>query len=210
MTNNNGSPDTNKIGHVSGNTGIVTQNQRGNNYLYQNSNEGVLVPDNLPTPQLPPAVAMFNTSIPANALKVFFGSNMSWSETMPHTILKMGNDPMIQIDRLEKANQLIVTVLRIFDDRDNIIARIDKDGFWVENNTRNKRPDPHTLVVFDHLDNEVLRIHFVNTTAIVITGTFRHPGMRNVVTITPTEFRNGGFILSGSPMGENGVDIVID
>src|SRR6202012_5128959 len=65
----------------------------------------------------------------------------------------------------------------MFDDRNDIIARIDKDGFWVQNNVRKKRPDECTLVVFDPSATEVLRLQYLNPKAISVQGLFRHPKM---------------------------------
>src|ERR1017187_4952020 len=83
---------------------------------------------------------------PENAFLVFLGTLMSWATKMPHTVLMMGGDTMIAIDREKDSDRLILTALRIFDDRNNIIASVDRDGFWVKNTTRSKRPDPSTLV----------------------------------------------------------------
>jgi hypothetical protein len=65
--------------------------------------------------------------------------------------------------------------LKVFDDRNDSIAHIDEDGFWVQNSVRKKRPDQSTLVVFDHNDTEVLRIHYLNPRAVSVEGIFRHP-----------------------------------
>jgi hypothetical protein len=130
-------------------------------------NEDVLIPAKLPMPNLPPGV-------PPNALVVFWGSNVSWSTRLPHIILEMADDPMIVVDKKPGTDNLVVTVLRIFDDRNDIIARIDEDGFWVQNAIRKKRPNPSILVVYDHSDTEVLRIQFLNSRAISVQGVFRH------------------------------------
>jgi hypothetical protein len=163
-----------------------------------------LFPGNGPTPLTPVDDA------PANALKVFFGSNLAWATKMPHTILRMMGDPMIQIDRDDSKKELVVSALKIFDDRNNIIARIDKeDGFWVENSTRKKRPDPSTLVVYDHNDTEVLRIVFINPNTLSLTGIFRHPRYPTPVVITPQEMNTGRLRFSETVFGNAGTDINI-
>ena len=81
---------------------------------------------------------------------------------------------MIVIDKEPKTNNVVVTLLKVFDDRNDIIARIDQDGFWVQNALRRKRPDPSTLIVYDHSDTEVLRLRLLNSNTIYIQGTFRH------------------------------------
>jgi hypothetical protein len=164
----------------------------------------ILTPGNQPTP-IHPLVR----GLPDNALLVLLGSNLAWATKMPHTVLMMGGEPIITIDRRRGSNQLVVTVLRIFDDRNNIIARIDEDGFWVENSTRRKRPNPGVLQIFDHTDAEVLRIEFLNPTTISVTGIFRHSGSATTV-ITPSKVSIGGGTMTGSVFGENAADIVVN
>ena len=122
---------------------------------------------------------------------------------MPHTVVEMGSDKMLVIDRDKAGNTLVVAVLKVFDDGNNIIARIDKDGLWMANATRIKRLDPSTLVVFDHGDIEVLRIAFLNPKALSITGVFRHAGLRTV-SITPEYLDIGRMRITQGLFGENG------
>jgi hypothetical protein len=147
-----------------------------------------LFPGNEPTPH----IANQKTPIPENALKVFYGTNVAWTTKMSVTILMMAGEKMIEIDRNAARDELVISTLKIFDDRNNIIARMDADdGFWVENSTRKKRPDKSTLVVFDHSDKEVLRLVFLNRSTISITGIFRHEHVASPVIIT-TDFMDIG------------------
>jgi hypothetical protein len=160
-----------------------------------------LFPGKAQTPPLP-------MPTPDNALKVFLGwRGIAWTTKMPHTILEMAGDKMIEINR--SGDALSVTILRIFDDRSNIIARVDEDGFWVENFTRKKRPDPSTLVVFDHNDKEALRIVFINQTSLYVTGVFHHPRVV-IPTIVSDEFISiNGNRFSGAAFGGNATDISV-
>jgi hypothetical protein len=109
----------------------------------------------------------------------------------------MGGEEMLAIDRDPKTKNLVVSMLRVFDDRGNIIARIDTNGFWVANTSRKKRPDESTLVVFDHNDIEVLNIKFLNPSAIKILGTFRKDRYPPIIIAESwTEVR--GFRFAGS------------
>lgn len=154
------------IGHIGDviNQGPVTPN------VDLSKNEGVLVPSNLPTPPLPHGV-----TIPDDGVAALYGSNVSVNTTFPHTILEMRGEPMIVIDRDLSTKNLVVTALKIFDDRDDVIASIDPDGFWVQNAVRKKRPDEHTLIVYDHNGQQVLKIQFLNPQVISIEGIFRSP-----------------------------------
>ncbi len=112
-------------------------------------------------------------------------TDFSVNTVFPHTVLQMRGEPMIVIDRDPKTKNLPVTTLRIFDDRDDIIARLDQDGFWVQNTSRKKRPDEHTLIVYDHNDQQVLKINFINPQMISIEGVFRHPRAKpNFIVVT--------------------------
>jgi hypothetical protein len=161
-----------------------------------------LFPGNAPDPTLP----VRGVEVPPDALKVFVGSNLGWTTRFPYTILKLAGEKMIEIDREKSRKELVITVLRIFDDRNNIIARVDEDGFWVENSTRHKRPNPSTLVVYDHNDIEVLRLIFLNPTTISVTGIFRHARLKNPVIVTPEYLDAGngnriGYSISGNNAG---------
>jgi len=131
---------------------------------------------------------------------------------MPQVVLMMAGEKMIEIDRDPSTNQLTVSTLKIFDDRNNIIARVDaQDGFWVENSTRRKRPDPSTLVVYDHLDNEVLRMVLLNPTTLSLTGVFRHAGIANPVVVNQDEINISGRIrMRSSVMGSAGIMINVN
>jgi hypothetical protein len=148
--------------------------------------------------------------IPKDALKVILGSNLAWATKMPQVILMMSGDKMIEIDRDPSKNQLVVSTLKIFDDRNNIIARVDADdGFWVENSTRKKRPDASTLVVYDHSDVEVLRMVFLNPSTLSLTGTFRHAGIPKPVVITKDYLDvTGNIRMSNSVMGPAGKSMI--
>jgi hypothetical protein len=146
--------------------------------------DNILTPGHMPSPPIPKDVLEHHPDA-LKALKVVYGTNLALGVKLPLTLLRMAGDPMVQIDRKPGSNSLVVSVLRIFDDRNDIIARVDEGEIWVQNLTRNKRPDPHTLVVFDHTDTEVLRLVFLNPTTISVTGIFRHSGISFPVIITP-------------------------
>jgi len=172
--------------------------------LREARNSMKLVAGNMPTPPL-----TTEARVPQDALMIFLGSSIAWAAKMPHTVVEMGSDKMLVIDKDKPSGKLVVSVLRIFDDRNNVIARIDEHGFWVANSARIKRRDPSTLVVFDHGDLEVLRIAFLNPKSLLITGVFRHAGLRTVL-ITPEFLDIGGMRIIQSSFGENvGADISV-
>jgi hypothetical protein len=116
---------------------------------------------------------------------------------------------MLVIDKDDKHN-LKVSILKIFDGRDDIIARIDDDGFWVQNTLRKKRPDQSTLIVYDHNDTEVLKLQYLNERMISIQGVFRHAKIKpSYLIVTPEmviKMPNNNRII-GSCFGEMAADI---
>lgn len=144
-----------------------------------------LVAGNEPTP---PTVC----HVPNDAFAVFYGSNVSWTTRNDvQTIVKMAGDQMIAMSRSDDGRTGFITALKIFDDRGDIIARIDEDGRWVRSDIRYKLPDHSTVVVYDHNDIEVLNMKFLNPKALSLTGTFRHPKSPNVTTITNEYMASG-------------------
>jgi hypothetical protein len=139
-------------------------------------NEVFLFPDTLPTPPLP-------CKPDDNDLILIYGSNAMWASRFPRIVLIMGHEPMIILNKNERG-ELRIDLLRIFDNRGNIIARIDEDGFWIDLSSRKKRPNRSTLVVYDHNDSEVLRVHFLNRQTVSISGIFRKPGSNIILKIT--------------------------
>lgn len=127
-----------------------------------------LFPGTKPTP-----VAPENCKIPADAIAVFFGSNVAWGNTYPFTILDLSDIKMLSVDKVSNRIELVIDILRIFDDHGNIIAKIDSGGFWVEPGIQRKKPDRSTLLVYDRNDDEVLRVEFLNPRALSVQGIFR-------------------------------------
>jgi hypothetical protein len=174
-----------------------------------------LIPGNQPTPPIPGRQDRSEAMIKAinDSLKIFYGTNASLvmpNTASPHTVLSMAGEKLIQLER-GKGGDLIITVLKIFDDRNNIIARVDsEDGFWVENSTRKKRPDDSTLVVYDHSDQEVLRLVFLNPGAVSVTGIFRHPRVRMPIIITSKYMEVNGTRITNTTLGAGNTDIRVE
>lgn len=127
-----------------------------------------LLPGSKPRPQLPP-----RCDPPADAMVVLFGSNAAWGSQFPYTVLDMGGTKMLAVDKVADKAQLSISVLRIFDDRGTIIARIDDDGFWVAPDVRRQKPNRSTLVVYDRGDQQALKVEFLNSNTLYVEGIFR-------------------------------------
>jgi hypothetical protein len=160
-----------------------------------------LYPASSPMPSLPPGC-----EAPPDALIIFLGSNVAWASRMPHTVIEMSDDSVLQISR--DNDELAIKVLKIFDDRGDIIARIENGDFWVRNDIRKTRTR-NSLTVYDHSDQEVLNLNFLNKKAISVLGNFGHPRVAYSIKISPESLVAGGMTMTGSCFGENNVDFAV-
>jgi hypothetical protein len=165
-----------------------------------------ITPDTLPTPASACAV-------PAEpSMAIFLGSNVSIAQRFPHTVIAIGNDehgqpyPILSIGR-DSNGSVFIQNLRIFSAERKIITSVDHNEFFINSNFRSKRPDAHTLIVYDDLDREVLFLHFINSNAISVRGIFQRPpfgGFR--VSDNGIE---GGPRISGSCFKDSNIDFAI-
>ncbi len=151
-------------------------------------NEGILYPGNLPMPHS-------RCQIAQNEVALFAGNNVHKGQHFNNTILMIGGEEIIGVEAAE-GPALKLRVLRIFDDHDDIIARVDQNRIWLHPNARKSRPDRSTLIVYDHKDVQVLNLKFLNPRAIAVTGIFRARGMSTVV-ITDRGIEANGFTAAG-------------
>jgi hypothetical protein len=130
-------------------------------------NEGTLEPGNWDAPIHPNQ----QVNLPPTAIKVFLGPVLASSDKFPSPIIRVRGEPLFVVDR-QKNSHLRITLLKVFDTRNDIIARIDDTGFWVSPGSRKSRPDKSTLIVFDNRDTEVLNVRYLNKTTLSILGSF--------------------------------------
>lgn len=150
--------------HSKVNTG--TNHKSADLKFNSNFHEGILVASNEKSP-------VTSCNIGKDNLIVLIGGSVVFTDKSEMTAIKADNMPLLIIKRVYSG--LKIDTLRIFDDRNNIIARIYPDKYWVSPDVRMENSDRHTLKVYDHLDNEVLSIHFINKNYVKITGIFRGP-----------------------------------
>jgi hypothetical protein len=133
-------------------------------------NAGVLYPGNVPRPPVScPA------PIDPSDFMVLLGDNAYLGKNFPRTLLSLRGEEIIVADQTPEG-ALTLRALRVFDSKNEIIARIDERGFWIHPNSRKLRPDRSTLIVYDSDDRQVLNLRFLNPTTISITGLFRSRG----------------------------------
>lgn len=69
---------------------------------------------------------------------------------------------------------------RVFDNGE-LVARVDQNKLWTNSRFRSRTSsDRSTFEVFDHLDDQVFRVRFLNSSSISVIGRFRAPNGRFV------------------------------
>ena len=149
---------------------------------------GVLVPANDSTPSNPCG------TVPRGALLVILGERAAWTRQFPTTVLRIGNDDILVLDRDGKGNIVITTDIY---DGDNIVASIDRNNFTVTSDAFTKeRNDLSSLAVTLRRKKEkVLDVRYLNPSTIRILGIFRHPGQPELK-VTPENLVFNGKVLN--------------
>jgi hypothetical protein len=152
-------------------------------------NEGVLEPGH-------DVVSIPSCATPhTNPVALHMGPETILIGGFPRNIFRLANQEVLTLGQ-EKPGNIKILLLRIYDDRNNIIARIDGNEFWIGEGIRKKHPDRSTLKIYDHNDDEVLNIRYQNPYAVSILGIFRYLG--RLIMVTPTIMQAGGFRDHGS------------
>lgn len=156
----------------------------------ETTTSGLLVPADEPTPPNPCGL------IPGDAMLVILGNSASWGTAFPQTIIKIGNDKMLTMDEI--AGRIAISG-KFFSRDGKIVAELKDNEFYINPNNyfRKKRPDTHSLVVYDQESTEVLNVRFINAHTIKFTGVIRHPRATVVISETQGLFRNT--ICTGEP-----------
>lgn len=172
---------------------------RNSSSVVQPELSGLLIPDDKPTPR--------NTcgTIPANSLALFFGNSIAYTSTFPHTVIEVGTEPLLVINR---ENGKVTVSAKIFSRDGRIVAELKENRFYVNPNNyfRIERPSSHALIVFDQEAKQALNVEYLNPSAIRILGTFYLPN-RPPIIINEDWQAYGGLKMSGNCFGNNRVDI---
>lgn len=163
---------------------------------------GILTPDNKPIPDNP-----ICKNIPSNAIALFFGNSVAYTSTFPHTVIEVGGQPLLIIDK-QKEN--ITITAKFFSNDGRVIAELKENQFFINPNNyfRIERPNDHILIVYDQQGNQTLNVHFLNSSVIKLLGRFYLPN-RPPIIINEDWQTYGGLRMSGNCFGENRVDIGI-
>jgi len=155
-----------------------------------------LVPGNEAIPSL-----AVTCGAPPNALIVMLGMNAAWTTHATHPVIRIQDQDILTIHRA--SNEVTIGLLRLYDDRNEIVAKIENGEVWISPTIRRKY-DGTSLTVFDHRDSEILHVKFINPRTLEISGVFRHPLVASPVVVTPESLDMGGMHFIGNCIGETG------
>ncbi|MGA8085906.1 MAG: hypothetical protein WCA10_01280 [Terracidiphilus sp.] len=164
---------------------------------------GILTPADDP---MPPNPCRPMPSAPTlSSMRVYSAGGMSWSDKSRIVLVQIGNQDMLSITR--EGRQISVSGDIYTPDGDAV--HIEGNSFETPQNGafRPKRPDRHTLKVFDKWHQEVLNIRFLNDHAIRVQGIFWKPG-RLFPLVIDGEAVKFGSASFGHPCNAN-TDIII-
>lgn len=169
----------------------------------QEKNATHLFPGDAPDP-----VVATCKSVPEGAFKTFLGSNESWSTSFPHTILQMGHQNMLVIDR-SKSGSIQIKTIEIFDKDGISIASFHDNNIWSSPIIRSEKKDKSTYVVYGKTSDKIMEIRLINKESLVVTGLFFKPGVAPVLA-TESDLYVGSNRISNSCLGGASVDLAVN
>lgn len=143
-----------------------------------------LWPGSEPDPEGPPSC-----DPPANALRVYLGSTLAWATSMPYDVIVLGGEKILTINRAGDGS-IAIELLRLFDDKNDIIEHVEKDNISRGAGARIEKTK-HELIVYDHHDHQALNMQMLNAHSVKVTGIFRDSGYPFPFVITDKEFQLG-------------------
>jgi len=129
---------------------------------------GRLVPGTLPTPH---NGCLRDGQDPEDGqILIAFGDNADIEEKFPHTVLELGDFPVISVDRVASSNAIALT-LDFRDSQNHILFRVDKNG--VVDRSQGLillHPNKSTFLVQDSYGVEILRATYINPKVFEVKG----------------------------------------
>jgi len=139
---------------------------------------GVLTPADDPMP-----LTCDMPGVPDSMTRIYAGNSMQVASPDHETaLLKVDGDMLLSVTSTSVG--LLVSA-KIYDENQALV--VIKDNRFEANKNLGfspKRPDPHTLIVYNNWDKEVFKIRFLNPKAVRVTGVFYYPGFSYPVVIT--------------------------
>ncbi len=135
------------------------------NQLPETETQGFLLPANDVNPLNP------CEEIPEDAILIYLGNSLAYVEGDSSTIIGLGSESTLSFKRTPEGIS-INAILRDKDGRGIVVIEnnefiINRNNFWYR-----RRPDIHTLEVYDQFNQRALYVRYLNEGAIKIVGDF--------------------------------------
>lgn len=128
--------------------------------------QGYLTPANDQIPVIP-----CSDPIPEDAMLIFLGNSLAYSTNATHKIITLNKEDVLAVSDSENG----ISVNAILRDKSGKgIVKIENNEFVINQNNfwYQKKPDRHTLEVYDQFNQRVFYIRYLNWYAIKILGSF--------------------------------------
>ncbi len=117
-------------------------------------------------------------AMPANAFRIYAGDSLAYyTGEPPYRFLSTNKVPRFSVEK--HGNGLAISTDVFAEDGRTVLARIDKNHFIASTSgeiLKRDHPDKSTLIATDKYGKTVLNVHYINESAVKITGTFVYPG----------------------------------
>jgi len=136
---------------------------------------GILTPDKKPTPPSP-----YTGDIPKNAVALYLGNSVFYTDKFPHTVIEVGKEQAIVINKKEDK---ITISAKLFSRDGKIVAELRENKFYINPNNyfRIERPNEHTLIVYDQESNQILNVEYLNPYVIKFLGRLYFPNHMPII-----------------------------
>jgi len=125
--------------------------------------EGALIPSNLPSP-------ITTCNVPKGKMAVYFAGGAAWDMRFPFSVFNVRGRDIISLD--SNINGDLFISADIFDDRGDLVVRIEDNNFHATYAASLTKKTPNSLTVFDHKGDQVFLVRFNNPFAYEIEGDF--------------------------------------
>ncbi len=144
-----------------------------------------------------------NKKIPADAIKVYMGSNVAYADKREDLkILRLYGMDILSIKITPLGVYLSAIIFR---EDGRIMAKIVNNQFLINPNNYFKllRPDRHEITVYDKDETRVLFVRFLNEKSYYVEGVFQVPGQQPLI-VTRNKLSKGGMTFQGGCAGNYG------
>jgi hypothetical protein len=158
--------------------------------------EGLIEPASMEDPPVPAVCPV----IPVGAFRVYVGDSLGWSLLPEMTAISFGETPIVRIRRTPKG---IAVEARLFEPDGHPAAVIVDNRVYLnpDGYIHPKRPDRHTLILYDKGDQLIFAIQYLNPHSVAIIGKIDLPNSLPLLIRRDGIMAGNGFLVRGNCAG---------